>query len=131
VERATGDDSATTLDEPSVEGHTVPTAGSGVRDGRRRSSLTPRERDVVVLVARGSNNRQIARELALSERTVEWHVGNVLHKLAVRSRLELAVWAFQRDVRGVTAAPDVQARPMGGAGARRALREGSHVDPGR
>lgn len=131
MELATGDDSATTLDEPNVEGHTVPMAGSGVSDGRRQSPLTPRERDVVVLVARGSNNRQIARELALSERTVEWHVGNVLHKLAVRSRLDLAVWAFRRDVSGVTAAPDVQARPTGGAGARRARREGPHADRGR
>jgi DNA-binding CsgD family transcriptional regulator len=61
----------------------------GARAGRARSAgeLTPREVEVAELVARGETNRQIAKELFLSERTIEKHVSSVLHKLGVSSRV--------------------------------------------
>lgn len=60
--------------------------------------LTPRERDVVVLVAQGLSNKQIARRLSVSERTARTHVSNILGKLALASRTQLALWAVEHDV---------------------------------
>jgi non-specific serine/threonine protein kinase len=52
--------------------------------------LTRREREVTIFVARGLTNRQIAKELVLSERTVEKHVANILKKLGLHSREQVA-----------------------------------------
>ncbi len=54
------------------------------------SSLTPREKEVAILVARGLTNRQIASELVLSEHTVHHHVTNILKKLNLTSRQQIA-----------------------------------------
>jgi predicted ATPase/DNA-binding CsgD family transcriptional regulator len=59
------------------------------------SSLTPRELEVATLVGRGHSNREIAAALVVSVRTAEAHVTNVLTKLALRSRAQLAVWAAE------------------------------------
>ena len=58
--------------------------------------LTPREREVLARVAAGLTNRQIAARLGISDRTVQFHLGNVLGKLGVASRTEAAVLALQR-----------------------------------
>ena len=57
--------------------------------------LTPREREVLVLIARGFPNKRIARELTLSEKTVKTHVGHVLAKLGVSDRTQAAVVAVR------------------------------------
>jgi DNA-binding NarL/FixJ family response regulator len=57
------------------------------------AGLTERELAVLLLVAQGKTNKAIAQQLAVTERTVEFHVGNVRRKLAVASRVEVAVWA--------------------------------------
>ncbi len=57
-----------------------------------RPALTPREREVATLVARGRTNREIAAELVITERTAESHVSNMLSKLGFRSRAKLAAW---------------------------------------
>ncbi|MGH3091413.1 MAG: response regulator [Gaiellaceae bacterium] len=57
--------------------------------------LTPREREVLVLVGRGFPNKRIARELDLSEKTVKTHVGHVLAKLGVSDRTQAAVIAVR------------------------------------
>ncbi|GAA1802552.1 response regulator transcription factor [Nesterenkonia flava] len=53
------------------------------------SALSQREREIAVLVSRGSTNREVADELVISVRTVEYHVGNALSKLGLHSRQEL------------------------------------------
>jgi DNA-binding NarL/FixJ family response regulator len=58
--------------------------------------LTGREREVAVLVGRGLTDRQISSELSVSERTVHSHVRNILSKLGLGSRAQIAVWAAQR-----------------------------------
>ncbi|MCB0213100.1 MAG: hypothetical protein KDJ52_27400 [Anaerolineae bacterium] len=62
--------------------------------------LTARERQVAALVAQGQTNRDIAETLILSERTAERHVANIMAKLGVNSRAQIAVWAVEK---GLTA----------------------------
>ncbi len=77
---------------PLVERVTDSLTALGERAERRpgNSSLTRREVEVVRLVAMGHTNREIARELFLSPRTVEMHVGSILLKLDCRSRADAA-----------------------------------------
>lgn len=56
-------------------------------------SLTQREREVLLLVAEGLSNKEIAQELTVTVRTADFHVSNILRKLEVISRVEAAVWA--------------------------------------
>jgi non-specific serine/threonine protein kinase len=62
-------------------------------DVRSVDALTPREQEIVALIGRGYTNRQIAAALVISERTSEWHTSNVLAKVGLDSRAQLAVWA--------------------------------------
>src|SRR3954469_6611935 len=56
-------------------------------------ALTPREREVITLVAAGHTNQQIATRLSVSERTARTHVSNILAKLGLSSRTQAALWA--------------------------------------
>lgn len=56
-------------------------------------AISRREREVVALIARGLTNRQIARELTIAERTADTHVSNILNKLGLTSRAQIATWA--------------------------------------
>ncbi len=58
--------------------------------------LTPRELQVIKLIAEGHNNRQIAKALTISEKTVERHRANMLEKLGMRDRVELTRYAIRR-----------------------------------
>ncbi|MGH3090537.1 MAG: LuxR C-terminal-related transcriptional regulator, partial [Rubrobacteraceae bacterium] len=60
------------------------------------NSLTRREREVALLVARGFTNRRIAEEFSISERTVENHVAKILRKLGFRSRARIAAWVAEQ-----------------------------------
>lgn len=62
------------------------------------AALSPREREIVILVARGLSNRQAAAELSISPATVERHVANVLGKLGFHSRAQVAAWAVAHDL---------------------------------
>jgi DNA-binding NarL/FixJ family response regulator len=57
--------------------------------------LTPTELKVVQLVAQGLANREIAEKLNVSQRTIESHVSNMLHKTSLHNRTELAQWAIE------------------------------------
>ena len=61
-----------------------------------RDQLTPRELDVVKLIAEAYTNKQIAEILSVSEKTVESHRANVLAKLGMRDRVELVRYAIRR-----------------------------------
>ncbi|MEX3099251.1 LuxR C-terminal-related transcriptional regulator, partial [Serratia ureilytica] len=57
--------------------------------------LTPRERDILKLIAHGLPNKLIARRLTITESTVKVHVKHLLNKMKLKSRVEAAVWALQ------------------------------------
>lgn len=65
----------------------------GARDSQQVEELTPREVDVLRLLAKGNTNRQAARLLGLSIRTIENHRANLMGKLGVISRVELVSYA--------------------------------------
>jgi ATP/maltotriose-dependent transcriptional regulator MalT len=66
------------------------------------SPLTPREREIAVLIARGLSNRGIANELVISPATAARHVANILTKLGFSSRAQVAAWVVQRGDLGTT-----------------------------
>lgn len=66
-------------------------AGGKVDPGR----LSPREREIIAMLARGSSNKEIARALDLAESTVKIHVQGILRKLGLDSRVQAAVYAVE------------------------------------
>jgi len=73
----------------------APGAVSALARGSRADALTPREREVLGQIAEGKSNREIARVLRLSEKTVKAHVSSVLAKLGVQDRTQAAVYAVR------------------------------------
>ena len=74
--------------------------------------LTDREMEVLKLVAKGINNRDIAKKLFISENTVKNHIRNILEKLQLHSRMEAVVYAVREKL---SKSPDVAARRRRGA----------------
>ena len=62
----------------------------------RLDDLTEREREVTNLVAKGCSNQEIANELVISEKTVKTHVSNILGKLQLEDRTQLAIYAIKK-----------------------------------
>ncbi|MFF5345109.1 response regulator [Streptomyces althioticus] len=80
--------------QPEVAGALLSQEESGSGAGRA-GSLTEREREVLGLIADGRANREIARALVLSEKTVKTHVSNILMKLDLADRTQAALWAVR------------------------------------
>lgn len=75
----------------------------GRRDSPELATLTPREREILVAIAEGRSNPEIAEQFFLSESTVKTHVGRVLQKLGARDRVQLVIFAYEQ---GLLTAPD-------------------------
>jgi predicted ATPase/DNA-binding CsgD family transcriptional regulator/tetratricopeptide (TPR) repeat protein len=79
-----------------AEGHvpvTLAAVGPGEETAPVPSTLTPRERQVAMLIAGGASNKAIAEELFISPSTAARHVANIMAKLGFRSRTQIAAWA--------------------------------------
>jgi DNA-binding NarL/FixJ family response regulator len=77
----------------------------GVAGQASLDELTPREREVLQLIARGLSNREIAEELVVEESTIRTHTKRVLMKLGLRDRVQVVIFAYETGV-NQTAAPN-------------------------
>jgi DNA-binding NarL/FixJ family response regulator len=84
--------------EPEVAAALLDSGGGSAEAGPQAPPLTAREREVLVLIAQGRSNREIARALVLAEKTVKTHVSNILMKLGVADRTQAALWAVRHGV---------------------------------
>lgn len=71
------------------------TVQKGVTGAVGLEKLSPREREIIILLARGGSNKEIARNLDLAESTVKIHVQGILRKLNLTSRVQAAVYAVE------------------------------------
>ena len=78
------------------------TKGTGDRPQIPAPRLTDREMEVLKLVAKGKNNRDIAKDLYISENTVKNHIRNILEKLHLHSRMEAVVYAVREKLLEIT-----------------------------
>jgi len=81
-----------------LPGSEEPFLGVG-SEGTGDDPLSPRQREVAGLIARGFSNRRVAQELVIGEATVATHVQHILTKLELGSRAQIAVWADRRQLR--------------------------------
>ncbi|MFF8591149.1 helix-turn-helix transcriptional regulator [Streptomyces sp. NPDC015220] len=72
----------------------APTAPPVPGDPQAIPTLTPRERQVLALLSRAADNRQISRRLGIAERTVKTHLTNLMTKIKVTSRTEAALYGY-------------------------------------
>ena len=84
--------------EPEVAAALLDSGGGPADPSPQGPPLTAREREVLVLIAQGRANREIARALVLAEKTVKTHVSNILMKLGVADRTQAALWAVRHGI---------------------------------
>jgi DNA-binding NarL/FixJ family response regulator len=83
---------------PDIAGAIVAGFVENYSQGRERDVISPREREIVELLAGGQSNRQIAQLLNLSLKTVETHRANIMHKLGLRSIRDLVLYAVRNHI---------------------------------
>jgi DNA-binding NarL/FixJ family response regulator len=88
-------DGGDALLHPAVAARVLAELNAGADRHGRHESLTPREREVLALIARGRPNKAIALELDVAEKTVKTHVGNILAKLGLSDRTQAALYAVR------------------------------------
>ena len=82
--------------DPSVQHHVVAALSGGAPAAELPDELTPREAEVLALIAEGLSNTQIAERLVVSAATVKTHVNHIFAKAGVRDRAQAVVYAYSR-----------------------------------
>jgi DNA-binding NarL/FixJ family response regulator len=75
-----------------------PIQRDAIRNKPSSNGLTSREREIVVLVARGLSNREVAEALGVQASTVDTHLRHIYPKLEINSRVELTLWAVRNQL---------------------------------
>ncbi len=78
--------------------HSAASTSSNGKPTRERAQLSQREREIIVLIAQGYKNKEIAEKMFITEQTVKNHLHNVFDKLGVSDRLELALYAIHNSL---------------------------------
>ncbi|MGF7056536.1 response regulator [Brassicibacter mesophilus] len=76
-------------------------SGSKSIESKQIDSLTRREYEVLVLIAEGLNNREIAERLFISEKTVKNHVSNIFKKIGVSDRVQAAIFTYRNNIKKI------------------------------
>ncbi len=76
----------------------APHGGTNGKTTRERAQLSQREREIIILIAQGYKNKEIAEKMFITEQTVKNHLHNVFDKLGVSDRLELALYAIHNSL---------------------------------
>jgi DNA-binding NarL/FixJ family response regulator len=66
------------------------------------NDLTPRELEILQLVITGKTNKEIAHEIFISKKTVEFHLDNIYSKIGMRTRVMVGIWAIQNGLQAET-----------------------------
>jgi len=72
-----------------------------MEDECKRDRLTRREYEVLILIAEGKNNKEIADDLFISEKTVKNHVSNIFKKIEVNDRTQAAIYAYKHNIKKI------------------------------
>jgi DNA-binding NarL/FixJ family response regulator len=96
--------------DPAVQHHVVQAIAAGPPEQavRFRDGLTPRETEILALIAEGLSNTEIARHLVVSEATVKSHINHLLSKIGARDRAQAVIYAYRR---GIAPGPTRPASP--------------------
>lgn len=81
-----------------IERFAAPDSAVVIPEAPELDTLTDRERETLMLLARGHSNGEIAERLYVGEATVKTHVSNVLMKLGIRDRIHAVIWAYEHGV---------------------------------
>ncbi len=96
VEQAAG--RAFTLDEALAYARKLSLIAAQTQGAPALAELTPREREIAAMIAAGKSNREIARDLVISKRTVETHVSHILTKFDFSNRAKIVRWAIDTGI---------------------------------
>ena len=66
------------------------------------NDLTPRELEILQLIIAGKTNKEIAHEVFISKKTVEFHLDHIYTKIGIRTRLRVGIWAIQHGLQAET-----------------------------
>jgi two-component system, NarL family, nitrate/nitrite response regulator NarL len=91
-------------------------------DGSRDPQLSQREREILVRLAEGDSNKQIARLCNITESTVKVHLKAILRKITVHNRTQAAIWAIEKGYHVAPHPNDQTLKPMNGNGGRSSIR---------
>lgn len=89
---------ATVIRQFASPGESAPMAPGNGKNQRDRAQLSQREREIIVLIAQGYKNKEIAEKMFITEQTVKNHLHNIFDKLGVSDRLELALYAIHNSL---------------------------------